>query len=124
MDIEDAIKIVNTWPEWKKHLVENSMNPTCPTRTYGKRIENRMNNKFKLINKTTNLTLGEHKSRFPLRIYSPFLGIIKEDDDFKNDQIKAIIRCDGAIGFQRLDPWYDEGEIYFLPRDEWDIIYE
>jgi hypothetical protein len=51
MKIEDAIKIVNSWPEWKKHLVENSMNPTCPTRGYGKRIEsttaNKMDNKTK-----------------------------------------------------------------------------
>lgn len=32
MEIEDAIKIVNTWPEWKKHLLENSLKSECPRR--------------------------------------------------------------------------------------------
>ena len=75
--------------------------------------------KFQLINKTSGLIFGQHKVKFPLNIYRG--GTIYSENDFKEVKCTPLIRSDGAIAFQRHNPWYDEGELYFLNRDEWEI---
>lgn len=75
--------------------------------------------KFRLINIATGLTLGQHNQRHGVNIYTS--GGLAHSDDFRKVAISAIIRHDGAIGFQRHKPWYDEGELYFLSRAEWRV---
>lgn len=74
--------------------------------------------RFHLVHRETGLRFGEYKSRHPLHYYSPN-GREYTDSRFANIAVRAILRCDGAVGFQRLKPWYDEGELYFLKREEW-----
>jgi len=86
------------------------MTPTVTKNTKG----------FKLVHRQTGLTLGEYKDRHSLRYYLSD-GKIFEDTDFQNVPIQAILREDGAIGLQRLKPTWGSGELYFLPRDDWEI---
>ena len=75
--------------------------------------------KFQLINKTSGLTFNQHKLKYPLRIYAG-MGLYS-DDRFKEAKCWPMIRHDGAICFQRKITDYDQGELYFLHRDEWEI---
>lgn len=76
--------------------------------------------KFKLIHKETKLTFNQYKRKYPLRIY---FGGLRFDDTFKEIKCSPMIRSDGAICFQRHNPWYDEGELYFLHRDDWEVVF-
>lgn len=93
MHIEDAIKIVNSWPEWKKHLVENSMNPICPTRTYGKRIDNTMDNKTKeeikdYISKNLKIQVYEdYAHNFNEKYLTIRINLLVEDQIISSDWI-------------------------------------
>ena len=75
---------------------------------------------FKLINKATGLAFGEHKTRHPLRYYGSGTRI-HEDTGFQQRALKAILRADGAVGFQDHDAIYDDGELWFMPREDWTI---
>lgn len=80
--------------------------------------------RFKLTHRKTGLTLGEYKSRHPLKYYKRYDAAdpFYTDEDFKQEAIRAIVREDGAIGFQRVHPpAFDGSELYFLPRDEWQV---
>lgn len=69
------------------------------------------------------MPLGEHKSEHPLHYFTA-IGQEYTDRNFTHEAIRAILRCDGAIGFQRLHPSYDEGQLYFLSRKEWIVQWE
>lgn len=77
--------------------------------------------RFTLVHRETGLTLGEFRMRFPLRYWSLGSGMSVEDDNFRFEVIRPIIRSDGAIGFQRLNPTWDEGQLYFLHREDWEV---
>lgn len=81
--------------------------------------------RFKLINRATGLTLGEHKVKHPLRYYysSTQSPVPRENFEFQHTRIKAVIRQDGAIGFQRMKPSWDDGELYWLKREDWQIVF-
>ena len=74
---------------------------------------------FSIIHIETGLTLGEYKDQHPLTYYA---GNIRWCDcEFAGEAVSPIVRCDGAIGFQRLHPSYGEGDLYFLQRREWKV---
>lgn len=77
--------------------------------------------KFKLIHKETKLTFGQYKNRYPLRYYSG--GKLFIDNDYKQRKCTPMLRTDGAICFQINNPWYGEGDLHFLHRDDWEVVF-
>lgn len=75
--------------------------------------------KFQLINKASGLTFNQHKAKHPIRVYYGMGCHFR--DDFRDVKCSPLIRHDGAIAFQRHSPDYDQGELYFLNRDDWDL---
>ena len=78
--------------------------------------------RFHLAHIETGIPFGQFKMKHPLHYYSPS-GCEWTDTDFSDTATKVVLRGDGAVGFQRLNPGYDEGDLYFLKRDEWDVIW-
>ena len=74
--------------------------------------------RFKLRHKETGLLFGEFKTRYPVN-YHTSNGNSYTDRAYFDVALIEILRADGAIGFQVKKPVYDEGELYFLNRDEW-----
>jgi hypothetical protein len=75
--------------------------------------------KFQLINKSTGLTFNQHKAKHPIRMYYGLSCVFR--DDFRDAKCWPMIRHDGAICFQRKITDYDQGELYFLHRDDWEL---
>jgi len=76
--------------------------------------------RFKFRNRETGLLLGEHKDRHKLRYYDS-TGRLQEDYEFQGEPVQAAVREDGALCLQRRRLWYDDGELYFLKREDWDV---
>lgn len=78
--------------------------------------------KFKLIHKETGLTLRQYKRKNKLNVY---LNKILVKVNWINEELKYMIREDGAIAVQRIQDWYSENhELYFLKREDWEIKME
>lgn len=76
--------------------------------------------KFQLIHKETGLTLRQYKKGNKLKVYNSGTHQL-EEIHLVHDRIRYLLREDGAIAIQRVNPWYDQGEIYFLKREDWEI---